>query len=83
MNQSIQVLDGCTYIEAKKALKVDVMVSGQMLACYINGADKESLIAIYKAKQFEIEELLEQQYTQEQYNSDGEVWLIADDIIAY
>ncbi|WP_299082074.1 hypothetical protein [uncultured Paraglaciecola sp.] len=83
MNQAIQVLDGCIYIETKKALQVDVMVAGQMLVCYISGKDKESLMSIYRAKQFEIEELIEQQGLQEKWNSDGEIWLTADAINVY
>lgn len=83
MNQAIQVLDGCTYIDPKYALKVDVMFAGQMLACYISGADKESLIMLYNAKQFELEELIERDLERDQVNSDGEIWLTAKEVDAY
>jgi hypothetical protein len=81
MNQAIQVLDGCTYINAKAALKIDIMEAGQMLACYICGLDKEGLTSLYNAKQFEIEEIIERE--QGQSNSDGEIWLTAEYVNAY
>ena len=83
MNQAIQVLDGCTFIDAKHALKVDVMFAGQILACYISGPDKESLIMLYNTKQFELEELIERELEQNQVNSDGEIWLTAKEVDAY
>ena len=83
MNQAIQVLDGCTYIKSKNALKVDIMVSGQMLACYIGGADNESLIQLYNAKQFEIEEIIEENIKLDKFNSDGELWITAEVVYAY
>ena len=54
MNQAVQVLDGCAYMDTKEALKIDIMEAGQMLACYICGLDKEGLITLYNTKQFEI-----------------------------
>lgn len=83
MNQAIQVLDGCTYIDAKEALKVDIMAEGQMLACYICGLDKESLITLYKTKQFELEEIIVRELEQDKVNTNGEVWLTANEICAY
>ena len=83
MNQAIQVLDGCTYIDTKKALKVDIMASGQMLVCYIYGSDKKALMSLYKNKQFEIEEMIEQQLELDRLNSDGEIWLTVDEVYAY
>jgi hypothetical protein len=83
MNQAIQVLDGCTYITLKNALKVDIMASGQMLACYIGGSDKQSLIELYNAKQFEIEEIIEENLKLDKFNSDGELWLTAELVYAY
>ncbi|GAC17113.1 hypothetical protein [Paraglaciecola arctica] len=83
MNQAIQVLDGCTYIGSKNALKVDIMASGQMLVCYIGGSDKESLIKLYNTKQFEIEEIIEKNLKQDKFNSDGELWLTAAAVYAY
>ena len=83
MNQSIQVLDGCIYIDARDALKVDIMESGQMLACYICGLDKEGLISLYNTKQFEIEEIIERELEQGKLNSDGEIWLTVEDVCAY
>ncbi len=83
MNQAVQVLDGFSYISAKEAIKVDIMYSGQMLACYINGLSKEELTNMYKNKQFEIEDIIEQELEQDQLNSDGELWLTAEYVYAY
>lgn len=83
MNQAIQVLDGCVYIEAKNAVKVDIMASGQMLVCYIGGFDKETLFKLYNSKQFEIEELIESKLAQDQLNSDGDLWLTVEEVNAY
>ena len=83
MNQTIQVLDGCTYIKTKNAMKVDVMFSGQMLVCYIGGLDKETLTKLYNTKQFEIEEIIESKFAQEQLNSDGDLWLTVEEVNAY
>lgn len=83
MNQAIQVLDGCTYINSKNALKVDVMASGQMLACYIGGSDKDSLITLYNTKQFAIEEIIEENLKLEKFNVDDELWLTVQEVNAY
>jgi hypothetical protein len=83
MNQAIQVLDGCTYVKSKNALQVDIMASGQILACYIGGLDKESLITVYNTKQFEIEEIIEENLKLDKFNSDGELWLTAEEVYAY
>jgi hypothetical protein len=83
MNQAIQVLDGYTYIKLKKAIRVDVMAAGQILACYICGPDEESLTSLYKSKQFEIEELIEREFNQDKLNCDGEIWLTAKEVYAY
>jgi hypothetical protein len=83
MNQTIQVLDGCTYIDVKNAIKVDIMAAGQMLACYINGSDEESLTKLYNSKQFEIEEIIEFVFEQDKLNLDGEIWLTANEVSAY
>ena len=83
MNQAVQVLDGCTYIDTKAALKIDIMEAGQMLACYICGLDKQGLASLYNAKQFEIEEIIERELELGQSNSDGEIWLTAEYVNAY
>lgn len=83
MNQAIQVLDGCTYIDEKKAIKLDVMAQGQMLICYISGSDTESLTRLYNSKQFEIEEMIELALEQDKVNVDGEIWLTAKEVCAY
>jgi hypothetical protein len=83
MNQVVQVLDGCIYIGIKDALKVDVIESGQMLACYICGLSEEGLTALYNTKQFEIEEIIELKLEQGNLNSDGEIWLTAEEVSAY
>jgi hypothetical protein len=83
MNQVVQVLDGFSYVSAKEAIKVDIMYSGQMLACYINGLSKEELTNMYKNKQFEIEDIIEQELEQDKLNSDGEIWLTAECVYAY
>jgi hypothetical protein len=83
MNQAIQVLDGCIYIDAKDALKVEIMADGQMFTCYICGSDKESLTKLYNTKQFEIEEIIERELEQEKLNSDGEIWLTVEEVNAY
>jgi hypothetical protein len=83
MNQAVQVLDGCTYIGAKEALKVDIIEAGQMLACYIYGSSEEGLTLLYDTKQFEIEEIIELKLEQGQLNSDGEIWLTAEEISKY
>lgn len=75
MNQAIQVLDGFIYIEATKAIQIEVMAGGQMLLCYITGEDKQNLSTLYAAKQFEIEELIEGQIAQDYVNEKGEIWL--------
>jgi hypothetical protein len=83
MNQAFQVLDGCIYVDEKKALKVDVMANGQILACYISGSDKETLTTLYSSKQFEIEEIIEMVLEQDKENVDGEIWLTAEDVSKY
>ncbi|MFQ3189160.1 MAG: hypothetical protein ACI936_000284 [Paraglaciecola sp.] len=83
MNQAIQVLDGCTYIDEKDALKIDIMESGQMLACYICGLDKEALTSLYYTKQFEIEEIIERELEQGKVNSGGEIWFTAKDVCEF
>ena len=83
MNQAIQVLDGCTYIGAKEALKVDIIETGQMLVCYINGSTEEGLTSLYNTKQFEIEEIIELKLEQGKLNSDGEIWITAEEIAKY
>ena len=80
MNQAIQVLDGFTYISVKKAIKVEIMFSGQILACYVCGLDREGLTNLYNSKQFEIEDMIEQKLEQDKINSDGEIWLTAEDV---
>ena len=83
MNQAIQVLDGYTYIDEKKAIKLDVMTQGQILACYISGSDKEGLMTLYNSKQFEIEEIIEFALEQDKENIDGEIWLTAKEVGAF
>jgi len=83
MNQAVQVLDGFTYVVSKKAIKVDIMAAGQMLACYICGANNESLTLLYNTKQFEIEEMIERELDQQKLNSDGEIWLTAEEVYAF
>ena len=83
MNQAIQVLDGCTYIDAKNAIKLDIMAAGQMLACYVSGSDKEGLTTLYNTKQFEIEEMIERELEQGKLNVDGEILLTAKEVYAY
>ena len=83
MNQAVQVLDGCTYISTKEALKIDILEEGQMLACYIKGSNKEALTSLYNSKQFEIEEIIELELKQGKLNSDGEIWLTAEEVFAY
>tara|TARA_B110000881_G_C18516637_1_gene485245 strand:+ start:168 stop:419 length:252 start_codon:yes stop_codon:yes gene_type:complete len=83
MNQAVQVLDGCTYISTKEALKIDILEEGQMLACYIKGSNKEALTSLYNSKQFEIEEIIELELKEGKLNSDGEIWLTAEEVFAY
>jgi hypothetical protein len=83
MNQAVQVLDGCTYISTKEALKIDILEEGQMLACYIKGSNKEALTSLYDIKQFEIEEIIELELKEGKLNSDGEIWLTAEEVFAY
>lgn len=83
MNQTVQVLDGFTYISAREAIKVDIMFAGQMLICYIYGLGKEELTILYNNKQFEIEEIIERELKQDKLNSDGEIWLTAEGINAF
>lgn len=83
MNQAVQVIDGCKYVKSKNAVKVDVMALGQMLVCYIGGLDKDSLIKLYYAKQFEIEELIEREVEQDNLNADDELWLTAEQVNGY
>ena len=45
--------------------------------------DKESLIKLYNTKQFEIEEIIEENLKQDKFNSDGELWLTAAAVYAY
>ena len=83
MNQVVQVLDGFTYISAKEAIKIEIMSAGQMLICYIYGLGKEELTELYNNKQFEIEEIIEREIEQDKLNSDGEIWLTAENINAF
>jgi len=80
MNQAVQVLDGCTYMSAKEAIKIDIMLCGQILTCYVCGADEEGLTHLYNNKQFEIEDMIEREIEQDKLNSDGEIWLTAEDV---
>ena len=83
MNQTVQVLDGCTYISSREAIKIDIMEAGQILTCYICGLNKEGLTSLYNTKQFEIEEIIERELEQGKLNSDGEIWLTAEYICAF
>ena len=83
MNQVVQVLDGFTYISAKEAIKIEIMSAGQMLICYIYGLGKEELTELHNNKQFEIEEIIEREIEQDKLNSDGEIWLTAENINAF
>ena len=68
MNQAIQVIDGFTYIPSKIAIQIEVMAAGQMLLCYITGEDQQNLSTLYKARQFEIEDLIENKLAQDLVN---------------
>ncbi|MGS2720933.1 hypothetical protein [Paraglaciecola aestuariivivens] len=80
MNQAIQVLDGSEYINAKKALQIDVMVGGQIVYCYVATGEQAELESFYAFKQFEIEELIEQKLSAQQESLDGELWLTVEEI---
>jgi hypothetical protein len=82
MNQAIQVLDGCRYVESRKALKVELISAGQILSCYISGQSEEHLLALYDAQQFDIEDVIEQQLEEENTNMDGEICFDAKLVIS-
>jgi hypothetical protein len=83
MNQAIQVIDGFTYIPSQNAIQIEVMAAGQMLFCYIAGEDQQDLSSLYKTKQFEIEELIEDKITQDKLNEEGEIWLTTEEVTSY
>jgi hypothetical protein len=78
MNQQVQILDGYVFSESKKALKIELVAAGQMLCCYLQGAEEKGLIDLYTLYQFEIEELIEQQVERDNINEQGELWLTVD-----
>tara|TARA_R110000868_G_scaffold245646_2_gene502260 strand:+ start:1956 stop:2201 length:246 start_codon:yes stop_codon:yes gene_type:complete len=81
VNQSIQILDGAVYAVDKKSLKIEAIFSGQLINCYINGADEETLLSIYASQQFDIEELLEKLIDDECFDSSGDIHLNAEQLI--
>jgi hypothetical protein len=41
------------------------------------------LISLYNTKQFEIEEIIELELKKGKLNSDGEIWLTAEEVFVY
>ena len=80
MNQSIQVLDGFTYIDAQQAMRMEAMSAGQLITCYISDIEKAASSAFYDSNQFDIEEALVDLIEDQGWNEQGEVWISALDI---
>ncbi|MGO4892308.1 DUF1488 family protein [Flavobacterium sp. W21_SRS_FM6] len=78
MNQLIQILDGALYVQESQSIKIDALSQGQLIHCFITGADEMSLTAFYISHQFDIEEYLEFMIKDEKTNSAGEVHLHID-----
>ncbi|KXI30004.1 DUF1488 family protein [Paraglaciecola hydrolytica] len=78
MNQAIQILDGAVYKEDKQSLEIQALNSGQLIYCYINGADTKTLLSLYANHQFNIEELLETLIENEQMDNEGQIHLHID-----
>ena len=75
MNQSIQILDGAVYIANRHALQIQAIAHGQLIACYMSGADQQGLLELYAERQFDIEELLEALIEDECFDADGDIHL--------
>lgn len=75
MNQSIQILDGAVYELVTNSLKIEAISAGQIVQCYISGADKETLLSLYANQQFDIEELLERLIEDECFDANGNIHL--------
>ena len=80
MNQAIQILDGTTYIAQYKSLQIEAIYQGQLLLCFLSGADKQTLLDFYASHQFDIEECLEAIIEQENFDDNGAVQLTIDQV---
>ncbi len=74
MNQAIQFVDRYEYMPERKALKFDAIVSGLIISCFIqhNGIEVDNF---FNVNRFDLEELATEQIENENYNSQGEIWL--------
>lgn len=73
MNQAIQILDGVTYLDKIQRLQIDALHNGQLIACFVYGADEKTLLNLYSQRQFDIEELLESLIEAEEFDSTGAI----------
>jgi hypothetical protein len=78
VNQAIQILDGAVYVEHNQSLKLEALCHGQLITCYINGADKKTLLNLYTSHQFDIEELLESLIEDDEMDDEGKMYLHID-----
>ncbi|WJG09484.1 hypothetical protein [Aliiglaciecola sp. LCG003] len=82
MNQTVQVLDGYIYDVDKQAMKLLVMNGGQLIDCYILPIKSSIAEDLYIRHQFDIEELIAEQVSSEQWNESGDIIISPDAILA-
>lgn len=73
MNQSIQVLDGCSWCEKSQGMLIQVMVGGFITECLITGVSEKDMNLRYQQMQFDIEEHLLQQLQDHELET-GEIY---------
>ncbi|WP_299494051.1 DUF1488 family protein [uncultured Shewanella sp.] len=56
MNQSVQILD--SYQWSEQGLKIQAMVNGFLLDCFVSDVKKDEAEAIYTEYQFDLEEAI-------------------------
>jgi hypothetical protein len=75
VNQAIQILDGASYIAQTQSLRIEALYQGQLIPCFLTGADEQTLLAFYASHQFDIEEHLEAIIEEENFDGNGAVQL--------
>lgn len=80
MNQSITFIDGFDYLPDGAGIKINALVAGQIIPCFIINIESDKFASFYADYQFDIEDVLEQKLKNEQWNENGEVILSAENI---
>ena len=74
MNQAIQFVDRYTYIEDRKAIQFEAIVSGLIVYCFIKH-DGEHVEEYLNHNRFDLEDQATELIENEDYNELGEIWL--------